>query len=367
MTISIKAKVPCNSISFLTNKGGKQELINIDKKKIALEYNNIGVLVLKPVIDRLDFSFNPTQDFLNTYDPAADLAEYKKAVKDSAHQDAATGSDGLSLLTDASFYKPPFSQYNSNLVYQPPGKSERVTIHIGPKKPGHPFMRFSMKPSRITPEGMKAFRRMVAETLLMTGASPIDYVDFLERCKVIRMEAAVDILGLRPYDMKITPVINGKAAEKKGHVYKSKTGRTETVYPDTKPEKSDIKYVYDKRQALIDEGQEPHYGDFLHSRYECRVQKTTFPAIKKLNNRAGRVAIEALDIGKFWKLNHSHRLFMRVALDRTLDKALDLIPEKLHPAYKKAYQASFHKIWKPKEIWKFWGEAWKASGIFHTE
>lgn len=353
----------CNDIHFLLNKGGKPSTVKIESKRIAYKYPDIGIIVLKPIIDRIIFGFTPTPDFLKQFDPGTDISEYLSVIKANAVGDAKSNEDGLSYLEGVPFKKPPYSNYNVNLRFQPDGVSDHVIIQIDPKKPSHPYIKIDLNPNRIDQAGMASFRKRFM-SLLITEAMHFKYVDVLRWSKIYRTDVAIDILGVRPCDLEIFHMVNGKPSPEKSHQYESKTGRPETIYPQVKPGKSSTEYVYDRRQKQLDKGWTPDFRDFLHSRYECRMGQTTFYKLMNAKNRAVRISINALDIRGLWKMKTEHVLFTRYALDRNLEKVLELVPLQLQPEYKAIFKSNTYEIWQPKKIWAGWEDGLRHSGLF---
>ncbi len=363
MGVTINLKHPCNTIGSLTNKGKKQEQIILPSDRIAITYNDIGVIVLRPAIDRLTFGFLPDEKLLKKYKATESIDEYQDAIKASLAGDGfQTNITGLSYVKGVSFFRPPYADYNINLNLKPCPDSEDVLIQVSPKKKGFAFLRFDMNPNRMTAKGMARFWEIIDDILVMPSAI-ISREDFLIWSKINSIEIAVDILGARPSDLAISSFTNYKPKPQKSHAYKSSTGRVQTVYPKLKAG-SAAEYIYDKRQERLDLGHEPIFGDFLHSRFEFRVQKTTFFKLAKINNRCERISIRSLNLQKFGKLKYTQQLFVRYVLARTLDKALEVIPEKHQGSYKAAHEAVMQKIWEPKKIWSFWPDTLSRSGFF---
>ncbi|MCB9978289.1 MAG: hypothetical protein H6862_01615 [Rhodospirillales bacterium] len=365
MSLMISKKVSCNTIGFSTNKGAKPETISIPANRIAIKYPDIGIVILRPAIDRLSFGFAPDQKLLDKYKSPYDLDEYKAYIYKSLAGDGFhTGSTGLSYIAEGNFKKPPLSLYNVNLSFKPCPNSEPVLIQVGPKKGGYDFMRFDMNPNRITPKGMKNFWELMETATVMPGFT-VSHEDFLIWSRIHKGEICVDILGLRPAEAEITPRKYGGPHKAKSHIYKSATsGRIETIYPKAAMFKSSTERLYDKRQERIDQGHQPLYGDILHTRYESVFSKTTFFQLAGIKNRCNRVAIRALDYTKLPKMNFVHHLFIRHALARTLDKALEIIPDDLKAEYIACYADTMVKIWDSKAIWSFWPDTLKSSGLF---
>lgn len=273
--------------------------------------------------------------------------------------------NGLSLVENVPFLKKPWANYKINLRYRPNGADNAILIQVAPKNPDSnlSFMRFVMNPSQYDKADFQAFRAFIEELLVCPDAC-VSYDDFLVWSKVYRADVAVDILGARPSDLEIIPLVSGKPAAKKKHIYKSATGRTETVYPGAKKAKSSDTYIYDKRKEQEEAGNPPIYGDFLHSRFECRISKTTFFKLAGCTNRCGRVSVRALDPKIFAKEHYTRQLFIRYALERSLQKALAVIPTKYQPKFLKAYNGTMRDIWDAKYLWGFWKDTVKTSGFF---
>lgn len=359
--MSLKLTIACNTIHFPTNKGVKQEKIKIELNKIAVKYPELGIYVLKPAIDRLTFSFTPNKDFFiktGVTDTPDEIAEYWKKT---LYHDAAMNVNGLSLLTGVNFKKPPYKSYNVLLKYAPSTGGE-ATILVGPKNPGHGLIRVDMYPSQLGIAGMKRFRELIEGLLAFTGTT-VPFEDFLIWSKIFRADVAVDILGARPGDMDVKALKYKAVNPQKHQVYKSASGRTETIYPALK-KGTNTDYVYDKRMDALDKGQPVRYGDVMYTRFESRILNTGFFKLAGVKNRCNRLTIRALDFDKFWQMPHDHRLFIRYAMERDLKTALALIPENLHTSNEQSYASAFNNIWQPTKIWEFWPEALKETSFF---
>jgi len=356
MGLNIYAPFQCNAIGFLSNKGEKQQKTTLNKSKIAYRDTGNNIIVLKPSIDRIVFSFSPSQDFINQYDPTENLEAYQKKIHDWVFADAAADENNhLSFVKGVSFKKQPYASYNINVNFQPPGAKEPILIHIDPKKPElkKPFIRIDMKPDHLNDKAMQAFRRFIRDLLIMPGGTP-SYAEFLAQTVISHLEINVDMLGVRSYDLEVINYSKKGAVPAKSIKYKSPTGRTQTTYPKIKKSGgSDM--VYDKRIEQLENGKEPIYGDILHSRFEARIQKkTSFDSLNKIQNRCAKVRIRALDLKKFSKLPYTHKIFVRLAMEQSLDKALELIPPNAQPKFLKMYNGVMLDIWKPVEFWGYW-------------
>ena len=330
--------MPCNTIGFTYNKGKIPEII-VDTKKVVKKYREIGIIVLKPIIDRLSFTVSPSKEFFSCYGATAEVEEFKKYVSGDLFNRASTGYEGLALISGVTFNKPPYRHYNLNLRLTV-GEGASVFIQASPKSAKYAFLRFDYNPSRFNDQGLAKFRAFVEDIFEASGVH-IPYDEVLAWADISRLDIAVDILGARPSDMEIMVMTKAGPIPQKSQSFASKTGRMETIYPKLKKDGSNREYVYDKRQELIDNGHEPLYGEFLHSRFECRIQKTKLNKLLKVHNRCDKVSIRVLDYKKFFKLHHTYKLFIRYALARrSVQKALDVVPSQLRPKYEKSYGGS---------------------------
>ena len=237
-----------------------------------------------------------------------------------------------------------------------------MLIQVGPKSPKNPLIKVDLNPSRYTVVEMAAFRSLIGGLFVTSGGS-IAYSDLILGAMAYRTDIAVDVLGIQPPDIELR-VLKGKQwLPHKRQVYLSKIGKAETIYPRAVAGKSSHEYVYDKRQELIDNQMPPVYGDVLHTRFECRVIKKTVGKLANVKNRCRRVSIQAVDYKKLHKLNNTQRLFMGLALSRSLTAALQMLPAKYHAKYSKSYQNILKNVWPADLIWEHWKEALANSGL----
>lgn len=368
MAVAINIKAPCNKIDSPSNKGNTSS-VHVDDKKIAYIYKDMNITVLKPIMDKLTFGFTPTEGFLNQYDPSQNLDEYKEHIQKSTWFDAKMSNkdSGLTLLTGVPFKKPPYVHYKLNALYKPPSSKETIFVQIGPKNEGsnRAFIKFDLNPSKFNKMALSEFRAFVEELFLLPSAT-VTYNQIIARSSIYRVHIAVDILGARPSDLEIQCLKGQKISPSKSHEYKSKTGRTETIYPKVKKGNSSTEVFYDKRQERIDSGKVPLYGDGLHTRFECTALNTDFQKLPHIHNRCLRYSVRALNLPKYAKMHHVLKLFIRHALLKTLDSALAIIPAKYQPKFEQAYLESVKNIWDPANIWSHWKDTVEESGLYFT-
>lgn len=364
--LTIKKKLIGEADNFSTNKVAKLITPKIDVKKIAIEHKDMGITILKPSIDRMIFSFDPDEKLLVKYgynDPEASV-EYKEYIKKSLVGDAyATAHTQLTHVTGVSFFKPPYKNYDVNLLFKPSATCEPILVQICPKNPSWQYFRFDMNPNRISKGGFAAFWSWIDDLLVFSTGEVVSREDFLIWSKVYSVEVAVEILGVRPDDLEMHSVAYKKVKPAKAHLYNSAKGRTETYYFNAKPGKKSTEYVYDKRTEMIEAGNEPLYGDLLHSRFECRIGKTRFHKLPKLTNRCARASIKALDKSAFKTLSFEKQQFLKLSLKSSQEKALSLIPDAQQADFQKAYTDHVRNIWDAKMIWSYWKATLASSGL----
>jgi hypothetical protein len=365
MALLITSKVPCNVVGFLSNKGEKPPMLKISSKRIAIRYDDYGIIILKPHIDRLIFGFSPTLAFMAKYQAAYQVDEYKEYIwKSLFHEAVVNGGNGFLSLINVPFKKSVYSNYNINLRYKPLGASEAMLIQAKPKgDSGRPFLRFDLNPSMFTAEAWKCFRSEIEALLVLPGVT-VPYADFIAASVIYRCDIAVDILGVCPDILEITPFKGKQPLAAKSHLYKNAAGQVQTVYLDAKPGQSSKMYVYDKLEKQTENKIAPMYGNVLHSRFENRIQKTTFAKLPNVKNRCDRVSIRALNLRRFKKVSLEKRLFIRCALHRDFGTALDAITQTQKTRLYKAYASVMVDIWQPSKLWSYWKDAVADIGLF---
>lgn len=362
MSLTIFKKFSINAVDLSTNKGQKPKLVSIPIKNIAKEYKELGIVILNPTIDRLQFGFYPDDKlFKKNKISEAEWMDFEKHLTSSVFAEAKyPGADYIDLQKGVYANKPPYNKYNIHLLFKPGKGCEPINIQVAPKLGGYPFIRFDMNPNRITEAGMNKFWGWIAELFVLPGAT-ISKSDFLRWSRIKELELAVEILGARPSDLVVKSVASGKEKYQKNHTYNSESGRIETHYPNAK--KKNTEYVYDKRQEMLDADLKPLYGDARHSRAEFRITNSAFYKLPTGKNRFKRLGIKALDLKGFDDLDYERKLFVLVAMDRNLDKAAALIPPVLRPKYKAIYTKLMNEIWLPDLLWKKWQVCLAKSGF----
>jgi len=367
MALIINVAPHCNTVDFLCNKEKTPPKLKIDSKKVAKVYDDIGIVILKPCIDRIVWGFSPTKELLAACGTVGDLeqevADLKEYIASSLFHAAKMKADGLECVEGVNFNSAPYKHYNMNFRYTPAGSGESIFIQVKPKKDHHMFMRFDVNCSKISPQAMAKFRSLIEESLVIAGVI-IPYEEFIAWSHIFEIEAAIDILGARPAELEMNLIKGGKPFPCKNSAYKSKTGRVETLYLNVKKGQSSRAYVYDKQTEQLDAGKEPLYGNALHSRYEWRFKKTREHKLLNVQNPCNKISIRAVDYKKLRKRGYVQKMFIGFVLSRTYEKAIDLIPAKYQPKYKAVYEECFRDIWDAKLIWSYWPDTLQSCGLF---
>ncbi len=363
MVLTINLAPLCNTHGFLYNKEKNPPKLKIDSKKIAKRYDDLGIVVLKPIIDRFIFSFSPTNEMFAEYGIEEDLAEYKKQIVDSLFASAKIEGDGLCCISDVPFMAAPYKHYDRNFLYKPKGSKEAILVQVQPKKEHWPFIAFDMNVSRLSLAAIKEFRAFIEETFVLPGTSVL-FHEFMGAAVIRHIEIAFDILGARPADTEILKMKTGKPFPCKTMVFKGKTGRAETMYLDVKKGKSSKACIYDKRTEQLERGVTPAYGDTLHTRYEVTINKTNAHKLATIQNYCKRISVKAPDYKKMRRLGHVQQFFVATALHRSIQKALGMLPPKLQAKHEKLYNDLFHDIWDADMLWTHWKDYYATCGLF---
>ena len=115
MALTIKSKVQCNDCDYASNKSKKPPRIHVDNTRIVKRYDELGVVVLKPHIDRSVLGFFINQSMLNEYGLVCTYAELETYIKGNLFGDAKNDpASGLKTVTGKSFFKKPYCDYNVN-------------------------------------------------------------------------------------------------------------------------------------------------------------------------------------------------------------------------------------------------------------
>lgn len=357
--------------NFPYNKGGC--FSQVDPERIVDQYSYKGakLIVLRPVIDKLIFEYSlaacgthkwPIQEQV--------LKNAKDLIKKQQDFELATNKNvGTKRLSGL------FKYYIHNylLTYKPTGA--KVVLQIADPDKGKALIRCELNPARLGTGGMMYFRGFLNK-LLNNKHKDLSFEIIAKRPKSIkRIDIAVDFLGVDISDLEGRYIDKDKQLKKKP--IQNHSGRTETMYLQMPENDKNEAYWYNKRQAYkdkakdpVDGGQVSPYGKALYTRYEYRIQETDKPIahLHSLLNHLPKVSFRAIDYSRVEGKDFTHALFLRYALSRTREKALEMIPDNLRAEYAASYDKAIVNIWKPEKIWeKGWEKELDSLGLLSLE
>lgn len=343
------------------NKGGY--IAQVDEERIVDRYDYKGgeIIILRPIIDKLIFEYR-----------FKDCGSQAREVKESTLINAMKLVEKMpSLFKVASnsnvgfkrnYYLRMHYEHNYVLIYKPTGA--KIIIQLQSRHKNGAFMNCDLNPARLGPKGMDFFR----DAIKLLTANDFYEISFETMAAVPkslkRIDIAVDILGVDASDLEARYVFKGKILKK--NVIQNPTGRAETQqFMLPKTDKNEA-YWYNKKQAMkdlskeddpLDGGQTPPYGQGLYTRFEYRIEDTEKPIsnLHSFANHLKKVHFRAVDFSKIAGKNYTHPLFLRYAILRTCEKALEMIPTEKREEYSASYKAAMLDIWDPEKIW---GEGW---------
>lgn len=326
---------------------GEMYEVAIEEESIAVKYR--GVIILKPILDKLVFSFTPKFFLAKTTN---EQTEYLKYIDASLKHSAKTSMNGLAFAKPAEVHA---AGYNLNVSIQIAGSKSKALLQALPSNPKKDLIRLELNPSHYSDEQLAGLKRAVCDELMSEqGISWRE--DIIERANVHRADVAIDIVGARRAHMEVIHQKAKKPSKYKTLEYKSGTGRSETTYYGGSKAQQRSLYLYDKRQEQLDKKQSLLYGDAFHTRFESRIQKSDFTKLLKAHNRCKRLSIRALNYRAFAQLAYDRRLVVLLGLSRSLETALKQVPEGLEEQFRQSYNDVLQPIWNPDEIWKYWAD-----------
>lgn len=347
MTVTVNHPVNCSSPKIPTNK---VEDLKIDMGRIAYTLDH-NIVVLRPVIDRIILRYNPP----------------KKAGEKLLKALEKLNSD----MPDYKVHNDGYDAFHTNVMYSPPSGKSGILIRINPKKKNS-FLWLDFSPHLIGFDGLQEFRNQL--NILSDGA--INFTDIAKKGGAIKeMHIAVDMLGVDVDDLIVSDMsaTKGEVIEGKSHVIKSHTGRKETTYLGfkTKKHEGSHNYFYNKKKSMLEKEGISEFGNVLHSRYERRIKKmkknSNLFDLSGMYNPFKKVGVEAVNYETAKSADYSFVLFARYAIDRNLDKALELIPDDLKDTYEANFKKSKMNIWDAQKLWSYWPDALKKSGLILPE
>lgn len=378
---SPKAKHPvtahlCTKAGFSPyNKSGEAEEFPIAHYKIVdtHPYREGEILICRPTIDKMEFTYN--------FDDCPSLKDkIAQIVGQNAHSIVNHGDNGAEELdgtnVGAEAVKIGWSHNVSIVVHL--SITSFAIVQIFPKWKG-PFFRCEFNPSKAGPDGVASLKQFIAD-LFDNPYFPISWKNMSELKKSLkRLDIAVNMLGVASCDVEGSYL---KSDNTKRHVYQSTNGRTETFYFVLPKGNKDQAYWYDKEEEQEnkktpeeteddnDENDEDgvikkagfgihkNQSPCLKTRFEYRVTDTTraIGDLGKLTNYLKKFRFRAVDYNTMPEdIHYAHGMFLRYALMRTRDKALETVPLEHQKAHSDVYDKAMVNIWDAEKIWS---EGW---------
>lgn len=346
------------------NKGGTIALLESDKIVDRYKYKGGDLVILRPVIDKLIFEYN-------FKDCGSDKRKIQETVLKNASKTLKKASGVFKIATDKNVGQERLYYLNKThkriyvLIHAPTGS--KIIIQLEPRKQTSKFLRCELNPSRLRANGMAFFKDFMK--LLMANSQKDITFETIAKTPmgVKRIDIAVDMLGVDASDLEGRYVFKNKKLKKEP--IQNTTGRVESMYFQMPENDKNQAYWYNKKIQIketakdpLEGGQKSPYGHALHTRFEYRINETDKPIanLKSLLNHLTKVHFQAADYTKIKGKDFTHPLFLRYALLRTRDKALEMIPDDLKDKYAASYGAAIMDIWQPEQIWE---KGWHAELI----
>lgn len=341
------------------NKGGVPKSMTVDAGRVVDQYNYRGgkIVILRPIIDKLvlDYDFEDC----NSKECLIDNIVVQNAQK--SFDVNKTQYKGFEIITpEFKTLKRLKKTHKHNYVLKHKKSESKIAIQLG-SKTGGSFFRCECNPSKLQKGGMDELKS-VFDGLFKNNVHLITYQNIFDNPKGIdRIDIAVDMLGVDACDLEGRYLFKNKAL--KGHVYESENGRLETFYfvlPDNDKGKC---YWYNKGKeagaldkttdGMYDDASNP-YEDALYTRYEFRILNSEKPLsnLHSFLNHLSKVKFSAMDYDVIDGKDFTYFLFLRYALNRTKEKALEMIPAEIRADYAVAYDSAIVDIWDADKIWK---------------
>ena len=344
--VIISGKQLCSLHTKSLKKSPNKENILIEEGSIAKYYHQYGICIFKPIIDRLVITYN-LEDF--SEDKREELIKYitvsfpQDGINDEAYKSVPKYLQG----------KYQFKAYKYNIWLKYKDQKKYILIQAVPLSPKAPFMRFDFYPAKLGKEGMEYFKKKLNEDFSLPDSQV--YFDRIAEHEhaIQRIDIAVDIAGVNVDDLSLDMLKGGEVYAAKSQVFVGLNGRNESIYPGFKNGKSNDLYVYNKKQQQIDNNEKPTLGNINLTRIERRVKKTkhSLYSIHKMQNHFKKINVRFIDYEPLKNKPYWHSMFIKIAKDTGLEKALGYIPESEHSKYIESYSACFIDIWKPESLW----------------
>ncbi|HAJ89814.1 MAG TPA: hypothetical protein DCM27_02185, partial [Rhodospirillaceae bacterium] len=341
------------------NKGGfpKQTAVEFSRVVDQYDYRGGKIVVLRPIIDKLvlDYNFDDCKSKKKLIDDiVVDTAKKLFGSKNNQYKGFEVLAPSYLLLRRLN------KTHKFNFFLRHQKSDSKVAIQLQGWGKGR-FFRCEFNPDKLQKSGMDDLKSLL-DALFKNDIYPITYQNIFDNPKGInRIDIAVDMLGVDACDLEGRYLFKNKAL--KGHVYESPNGRLETFYfvlPDSDKGRC---YWYNKGKeagasdktvdGMYDGSSSPYQG-VLHTRYEFRILNSTKPLsnLHSFLNHLSKVTFRAMDYDVVVGKDFTYFLFLRYALNRTKEKALEMIPKDKRSDYSVAFDSAVIDIWDANKIWK---------------
>lgn len=314
--------------------------VTLSNKPIKIEISRIayvlpGILVLKPIVDKLSITYQAEP----------------KAVK--AIIQALVDGNGGNLNLSPIFKEKTKYGYGAKIVLS--GKGIAV-IQAGLKdKPSS--VRLEFNPSEIGTLGISYLNKLINNL----SNKAFDLIDMAGYGKVTRLDVAVDIIGCSFRDLLFEFSGNGKS-----QWHFAEDGMPETIYfGKTKVKGPSSTSAYNKRQELKDHGSDQKYGGVAHGRVERRMfPQRAFITLDNLKNPFLEIAPFPIRIPAPKNVpDYVWRLFLETMRVRGRGYALSLMPEFMRHDLEDAINHAEKDFWRPSTLWQHWPEQLARTGL----
>lgn len=343
------------------NKGGVPQSAKVEADRVMEKYDYRGgkIVILRPIIDKLVFDYK-----------FWDCKAKKRLIDTGIVETAKKMFSGTKkpihgferIKPEIKHLKRLNRTHEHNFVLLHEATDSKVIIQLQSRGAAG-FFRCECNPAKLQKSGLDALKDLI-DTLFENDIYPITHHNVFTNPRGIkRIDIAVDMLGVDASDIEGRYIYKNKAL--KGHVYESQTGRLETYYfvlPESDKSKC---YWYNKgkeagasdkvNDKLGDIDSNPYAG-FLSTRYEVRIHNSAKPIanLHSFANHLNKVRFRAMDYDAIGQKDFTYFLFLRYSLNRTRDKALEMIPSDNKKSYAAVYDQAMVDIWDANKIWKGW-------------
>lgn len=307
-----------------------------------------SVYICKPRIDKLSLTVA-----INCTESQAVILEMLEGEVKYVPTQSDLGNHGKLGLSSAS--KPKGGHYQFYYKFRPAGTQQTVHLAVKPTKPGSRFLRLEFNPDQLGPSGVAALRDFI--DTLFVGA--LTYQHVLEDSIIQKIDIACDLVNVPMGAVLIRSKLKGKSMH-----YVGDAG-LETSYQGKSSKAAPIK-VYDKKKQIVEaKGGTPPFGELSHIRVEISKRTNSIPLcnLGKFSNVMQSVEVLVAAPEMFPEQEHHWQFFVDSCQFRGIDAALNLMPEGLRKAYRKALNGGSDPLWDPVALWSCWPQVVAESGL----